>query len=276
MELKGKAVADFHKQALKEKLALLAEKQILITMAILVVGQDMASHMYAKFMKKTAEAMGFKADIVELPEHATQEEVEKAMADLSNNPQVHGILPMMPMPKHIDAEAVLEKLSPKKDLDGLTTHNIGLISAGKKGFAPCTPRACMAILDYYDIPIEGKSVVVLGRSNVVGKPVAQMLLNKNGTVTICHSKTKNLKELTCSADIIVAAIGKGNFLTADMVKEGSIIIDVGINEIEGKTVGDVDFEAVAPKVKAITPVPGGVGSVTTTMMLEALWEAYHA
>ncbi len=276
LELKGKAVADFHKEMLREKVAAVVEQGIHITMGIVLVGEDMASQMYASFMQKTAKAMGFEATTFSLPETASQEEVEDLVKRLNADKSIHGILPMMPMPKHIDVEAVLDLMSPLKDLDGLTTKNAGLIVAGKKGFAPCTPRACMAILDYYHIPVEGREVAIIGRSNVVGKPLASLLLARNATVTICHSKTEDLPAVVRRADIVIVAIGKAEFVKAHMIKDGAVVIDVGINELDGKTVGDVDYDEVAQKTSAITPVPGGVGSVTTTMMLEALWEAYHA
>jgi methylenetetrahydrofolate dehydrogenase (NADP+)/methenyltetrahydrofolate cyclohydrolase len=180
------------------------------------------------------------------------------------------------MPKHIDTEALIDMLDPKKDIDGLTTYNIGLVTAGKGGFAPCTAKACMAILNHYDIPVEGKHVVVIGRSQVIGKPVALMTLGAHGTVTMCHSRTPDLAEQVKRGDIVIAAAGRAHMITADMIKPGAVVIDVGINELEGKTVGDVDYEAVKDIASAITPVPGGVGSVTTTMMLEAVYEAYHA
>ena len=182
----------------------------------------------------------------------------------------------MPMPKHIDTEALIDMLNPKKDIDGLTTYNIGLVTAGKGGFAPCTAKACMAILNHYDIPVEGKHVVVVGRSQVIGKPVALMALGAHGTVTICHSRTPDLAEQVKRGDIVIAAAGRAHMITADMIKPGAVVIDVGINELDGKTVGDVDYDAVKDIASAITPVPGGVGSVTTTMMLEAVYEAYHA
>ena len=182
----------------------------------------------------------------------------------------------MPMPKHIDTEVLLDRLDPAKDIDGLTTYNIGLVAAGKGGFAPCTAKACLAILDYYGISLVSKHVVVVGRSQVIGKPVALMALEGHGTVTICHSRTRDLADHVKKADILIAAAGRPHMITASMVKEGAVVLDVGINDLDGKTVGDVDYDAVVSMASAITPVPGGVGSVTTTMMLEAVYEAYHA
>ncbi len=274
IELKGKPVADMHKEKLKKHIDRLAEKGIRIGMAIVIVGDDMASHMYAKFMKKTAENMGFAATIYDFPADTQQNELERCIQALGEDPTIHGILPMMPMPSHIDVESVLHVLNPKKDLDGLTTENIGRVSSGRDGFVPCTPKACLAILDYYKIPIEGKHVCVVGRSGVVGRPVAGLLLDRHGTITVCHSRTQQLTALLRNADIVVAAVGRAHFITADMLKEGAVVIDVGINDLDGATVGDVDYDGCAPIVSAITPVPGGVGSVTTTMTLEALYKAY--
>ena len=274
IELRGKAVADAHKAILQEKVAAVGNS--VITMAVLLVGDDHGAHMYATFMEKTAKNFGYGFVLKQLPETATHDEVVAALQELNNDDAVHGILPLMPMPKHIDTEVLIDMLNPKKDIDGLTTYNIGLVTAGKGGFAPCTAKACMAILNHYDIPVEGKHVVVVGRSQVIGKPVALMALGAHGTVTICHSRTPDLAEQVKRGDIVIAAAGRAHMITADMIKLGAVVIDVGINELEGKTVGDVDYEAVKDIASAITPVPGGVGSVTTTMMLEAVYEAYHA
>ncbi|MDU4215908.1 MAG: bifunctional 5,10-methylenetetrahydrofolate dehydrogenase/5,10-methenyltetrahydrofolate cyclohydrolase, partial [Veillonella sp.] len=227
-----------------------------ITMAVLLVGEDHGAHMYATFMEKTAKNFGYGFVLKQLPETATQDEVVTALQELNNDAAVHGILPLMPMPKHIDTEALIDMLDPKKD--------------------PCTAKACMAILNHYNIPLEGKHVVVVGRSQVIGKPVALMALAAHGTVTMCHSRTSDLVEQVKRGDIIIAAAGRAHMITANMIKPGAVVIDVGINELDGKTVGDVDYDAVKDIASAITPVPGGVGSVTTTMMLEAVYEAYHA
>ena len=274
IELRGKAVADAHKAILQEKVAAVGDS--VITMAVLLVGEDHGAHMYATFMEKTAKNFGYGFVLKQLPETATQDEVVTALQELNNDAAVHGILPLMPMPKHIDTEALIDMLDPKKDIDGLTTYNIGLVTAGKGGFAPCTAKACLAILDHYGIPLEGKHVVVVGRSQVIGKPVALMVLERHATVSICHSRTADLAHHVQQADIVIAAAGRAHMITANMVKAGAVVIDVGINELDGKTVGDVDYDAVSTVASAITPVPGGVGSVTTTMMLEAVYEAYHA
>ena len=274
IELRGKSVADAHKTALQNKIAAVGDA--VITMAVLLVGNDHGAHMYATFMEKTAKNFGYGFVLRELPETASHDEVVTALRELNDDDTVHGILPLMPMPKHIDTEALIDALDPKKDIDGLTTSNIGLVTAGKGGFAPCTAKACMAILDHYDISVEGKHVVVVGRSQVIGKPVAFMTLAAHGTVTICHSRTPDLANYVKQGDIVIAAAGRPHMITADMIKPGAVVIDVGINELNGKTVGDVDYDAVKDIASAITPVPGGVGSVTTTMMLEAVYEAYHA
>ncbi len=274
IELRGKAVADAHKAMLQEKMTNLEAGTI--TMAVLLVGDDHGANMYADFMEKTAKNFGYGFIRTQLLGTATHEEVYEALMSLNNNDAVHGILPLMPMPKHIDTEQLIEALHPKKDIDGLTTYNIGLVTAGKGGFAPCTAKACLAILDHYGISLEGKHVVVVGRSQVIGKPVALMALERHATVSICHSRTTDLACHVKEADIVIAAAGRAHMITADMVKAGAVVIDVGINELEDKTVGDVDYDAVSAVASAITPVPGGVGSVTTTMMLEAVYEAYHA
>lgn len=272
--LKGKPVADAHKEVLREKLKDIPTGTI--TMAILQVGEDMASLMYARFMKKTAESMGFGAELIELPETASQTEVEAVVQRLNEDSRIYGVLPLMPMPPQIKADQVIDLLDPAKDIDGLTVTNMGLMNSGRGGFAPCTPRACLAMLDYYKIPLEGRQVAIVGRSNVVGKPMAALALQRNATITVCHSRTADLGEALCRADIVIAAAGRPGIVTGAMIKEGAVVIDVGINEADGQTVGDADYESVAAKAGAVTPVPGGVGSVTTIMMLEALYEAYHA
>ncbi len=276
IELLGKPVAQARKAVLQEKMQVLVDRGITITLGILLVGDDSAAKMYATFMEKVAKGANFGTELVELPETATQEEVEAVIHRFNTDERIYGVLPLMPMPKHIDSEAVIHALDPAKDIDGLTTHNIGLVSSGKGGYVPCTPKACMAIIDHYGIELGGKKVVVLGRSQVVGKPVALLALERNATVTICHSRTQNLGAELAQADVVIAAVGKAHMVHGSMLKKGCVVIDVGINELEGQTVGDVDFGSASEVASAITPVPGGVGSVTTTMMLEGLYEAYHA
>lgn len=276
IELLGKAVAQARKAVLQEKMQVLVDQGVTITLGILLVGDDSAAKMYATFMEKVAKGANFNTELVELPEIATQEEVEAVIRRFNTDESIYGVLPLMPMPKHIDSEAIIGALDPAKDIDGLTTYNIGLVSSGKGGYVPCTPKACMAIVDHYDIELSGKKVVVLGRSQVVGKPVALLALERNATVTICHSRTQNLPAELAQADVVIAAVGKAHMVHGSMLKPGCVVIDVGINELEGQTVGDVDFGSASEVASAITPVPGGVGSVTTTMMLEGLYEAYYA
>ena len=276
IELLGKPVAQAHKAVLQENMQPLLEQGVTITLGILLVGDDSAAHMYATFMEKVAKGANFGTKLVQLPETATQEEVEAVIQEFNEDAAIYGVLPLMPMPKHIDTEAVIGALDPAKDIDGLTTYNIGLVSSGKGGYVPCTPKACMAIIEHYGIDLAGKKVVVLGRSQVVGKPVALLALDRNATVTICHSKTKNLEAELAQADVVIAAVGKAHMVHGSMLKPGCVVIDVGINDLEGQTVGDVEFDSAKTVASAITPVPGGVGSVTTTMMLEGLYEAYYA
>ncbi len=271
--LDGKETAE----ALKEKMALrlekLREKNICPKLAIVLAGESKPSMMYASFMKKVAAGYGIEAGVEKMPESVTEAELAELIDRLNGDASVTGILMMMPLPKGIDEEKMISRIASDKDIDGLTVANAGRLFAGKEGLFGCTPRAVLSILDHYGIDLQGKKAVVIGRSNVIGKPVSLMLLDRNATVTICHSKTENLADVTRTADILVAAVGRPGYVTKDMVKEGAVVIDVGINRVEGKTVGDVDFEAVSEKASAITPVPGGVGSVTTTMVIENILKA---
>ena len=276
IELLGKPVAQARKAVLLEHMQALVDQGVTITLGILLVGDDSAAKMYATFMEKVAKGANFGTELVELPATATQEEVEAVIHRFNRDERIYGVLPLMPMPKHIDSETVIGALDPAKDIDGLTTYNIGLVSSGKGGYVPCTPNACMAIIDHYGVELAGKKVVVLGRSQVVGKPVALLALERNATVTICHSRTQDLEGELAQADVVIAAVGKAHMVHGSMLKEGCVVIDVGINDLEGQTVGDVDFASASTVASAITPVPGGVGSVTTTMMLEGLYEAYYA
>ncbi len=267
--MSGRPVADAYKEQIKEKVEAAQKSGKKVTLAILTVGQDPASFVYRKRLLKITESLGIGSRCVELPETATTEETVAAIRKLNEDPDVTGILPMMPMPKQVDGDAVGVALAPEKDMDCLSPANGGALLMGKGRWAACTPRACMAMLKFYKIPLDGKHAVVLGRSNVVGKPVALLLLQENCTVTVCHSHTKNLPELVRQADIVVAAIGKAGFVTPDMVKPGAVIVDVGINVTETGIVGDVAPEA-AEKASAFTPVPGGVGVVSNVMMMDAV------
>ena len=269
MLMRGKPVADVYREMITEKIAAAKQRGLLVTLAIVVVGDDPASHVYKGRLVKLIEGLGGAAKVIELPSTASEEEVIGVVKKLNRNRYVTGILPMMPMPKHINGDAVGAAVSPNKDVDCLNPQNSGDVFMGRSKWAACTPRACMATLAHYGIELEGKNVVVIGRSNVVGKPVAVLLLQKNATVTVCHSRTKNLPELLKTADVIVAAVGKACFVKPDMVKEGVVIVDVGINAVGDKLMGDVD-PAVAAKASAFTPVPGGIGVVSNMMVMECL------
>ena len=267
--MRGKPASDVYREAITEKIAAAKQRGLLVTLAIVVVGDDPASHVYKGRLVKLIESLGGAAKVIELPGSSSEEDVIGVVKKLNRNRYVTGILPMMPMPKHINGDAVGAAVSPNKDVDCLNPQNSGDVFMGRSKWAACTPRACMAILEHYGIELDGKNVVVIGRSNVVGKPVAMLLLTKNATVTVCHSHTQNLPELLKQADIIVAAVGKACFVKPEMVKEGVAIVDVGINAVGDKLMGDVD-PAVAAKASAFTPVPGGVGVVSNMMVMECL------
>ena len=267
--MRGKPASDVYREAITEKIAAAKQRGLLVTLAIVVVGDDPASHVYKGRLVKLIESLGGAAKVIELPGSSSEEDVIGVVKKLNRNRYVTGILPMMPMPKHINGDAVGAAVSPNKDVDCLNPQNSGDVFMGRSKWAACTPRACMAILEHYGIELDGKNVVVIGRSNVVGKPVAMLLLAKNATVTVCHSHTQNLPELLKQADIIVAAVGKACFVKPEMVKNGVVIVDVGINAVGDKLMGDVD-PAVAAKASAFTPVPGGVGVVSNMMVMECL------
>ncbi len=238
-------------------------------LAVVIVGDDPASRVYVNNKKKACELVGFKSEEYALPAETTQEELLSLVDTLNNKDDINGILVQLPLPKHLDDKAVIERISPKKDVDAFHAVNVGKIMLGEYDFLPCTPAGVMEMLHQYEIPVEGKQCVVIGRSNIVGKPMGMLLLHENGTVTICHSRTKNLKEVCQRADILVAAVGRAKFVTADMVKDGAVVIDVGMNRDEnGKLCGDVDFENVKDKCSYITPVPGGVGPMTIATLMK--------
>lgn len=267
--MRGKPVADVYREIITQKFAAAKERGLLVTLAIIIVGDDLASHIYKDRLVKLIESLGGAAKVIICPAETTEEEVIGIIKKLNRNRYVSGILPMMPMPAHINSEAVGAVVSQNKDVECLNPQNIGEVFMGRSCWAPCTPRACMAVLKHYGIDLSGKNVAVVGRSNVVGKPVAMLLLQQNATVTICHSRTQNLPEVLKQADIIVAAVGKACFIKPEMVKEGVVIVDVGINSVDGKLFGDVD-PAVAEKAAAFTPVPGGIGVVSNMMVMESL------
>lgn len=264
----GKAISLAIKDELKEKVAEYKNKGIDITLAVVKVGNDPASAVYVRNKEKACEYVGINSRTLALPEETTQEELLNIVRELNEDDTVNGILVQLPLPKHIDESEVLLAINSTKDVDGFHPVNVGKMVIGEDTFLPCTPAGIIEMLKRSDIDIEGKECVVIGRSNIVGKPMSLLMLKENATVTIAHSRTKDLKEVTKRADILVAAIGKPKFVTADYVKEGAVVIDVGMDRDEnGKLCGDVDFESVEPKVSAITPVPGGVGPMTVTMLL---------
>ena len=267
--MSGKPVADVARERIAAKIAAAKTNGKQVTLAIVTVGDDPASHVYKSRLIKMTESLGAGVKTVELPATASQEEVETVIKELNADEAVTGILPMMPLPKHLNSDTVGALLAPAKDVDCLNPLNAGELYLGRSRWAPCTPRACMATLSHYGIELKGKHVVVLGRSNVVGKPVALLLLQEHATVTICHSRTQDLPGVLRQADIIVAAVGIPSFVKPDRVKEGVVIVDVGINAVDGKLFGDVDA-AVAEKASAFTPVPGGIGVVSNMMVMDML------
>lgn len=273
----GKKIAELLRQQVKQKVSQLSEsKSILPCLTVILVGDDPASHVYVRNKGLACTEVGIKSREITLPYATSQEELLKEIATLNIDNSVHGILVQLPLPSHIDALKVFDAIDPAKDVDGFHVINAGKLAVGAGGLVPCTPKGCMHLLTSELGDLAGKHAVVLGRSNIVGKPMAQLLLAAGCTVTICHSKTKNLPAHTKQADIIVAAIGKPNFVTADMVKEGAVVIDVGINRLpNGKLTGDVDFDGVSKVASAITPVPGGVGPMTIACLLENTLAAYE-
>ncbi len=271
----GKRISQEIKEELKEKVAVLRKKGIEGTLAVIQVGTDPASSVYVSNKKKACEYIGLHSLSYELPEETTEEELLSLIRKLNDDGSVNGILVQLPVPKHIDEEKIIKTISPDKDVDGFHPENVGNLVTGGDGFISCTPAGIIQLLKRSRIPVEGKNCVVVGRSNIVGKPMALLMLRENATVTIAHSKTKDLKGICRQADILIVAIGKPRFITADYVKEGAVVIDVGIHReeqpAEGKTItrlcGDVDYEDAAERASAITPVPGGVGPMTIAMLM---------
>lgn len=272
----GKAVSASVKQEVADECAkIFVEKGIKPGLAVIIVGDDPASRVYVNNKKKACELVGFISREYALPAETTQEELLALVDTLNNDNEINGILCQLPLPKHLDEKAVIEAISPKKDVDAFHAVNVGKIMIGDFDFLPCTPAGVMELLAYYNIDITGKECVVLGRSNIVGKPMSMLLLHKNGTVTVCHSRTKNLEEVCKRADILVAAVGIPKFVKANMVKENAVVIDVGINRDEnGKLCGDVDFAEVESLASYITPVPGGVGPMTIAMLMKNTLTAF--
>ena len=264
----GKVVSAAVKERVAEQVKELNSKGVSVCLAVILVGSDPASQIYVANKKKACEQLGIISKEYILPENTTQKELVSLVEELNRDTAVNGILCQLPLPKGLDEKAVIAAISPEKDVDAFHPVNVGKIMIGDYDFLPCTPAGVMEMLSYYNIDVNGKECVVIGRSNIVGKPMAMLLLHKNGTVTICHSRTKNLSETARRADILVAAVGKAKFVTADMVKEGAVVIDVGMNRENGKLCGDVDFEAVSQKASYITPVPGGVGPMTIATLMQ--------
>ncbi|MDO5022524.1 MAG: bifunctional methylenetetrahydrofolate dehydrogenase/methenyltetrahydrofolate cyclohydrolase FolD [Eubacteriales bacterium] len=271
--LSGKTISAELTEIQKQQVEELKKRGIQPGLAVVLAGENPASQIYVRNKIRACEQTGIYSKSIRLPESVSQEELLKVIDELNQDDKIHGILVQLPLPKGIDEHTVIMRISPNKDVDGFHILNAGKLFTGLKGFVPCTPKGIMYMLESAKIDLDGKHAVIVGRSNIVGKPIAMLLLNANCTVTICHSHTKNLAEITKQADVLVAAIGKPKFITADMVKEGACVVDVGINRVDGKVVGDVDFEPVYQKASYITPVPGGVGKMTISMLMQNTIEA---
>lgn len=263
-----KTSADIKAEIASETAEFIKNTGVTPGLAVVIVGNDPASEVYVRNKCRACESVGFHSEKYEMSGDTTEEELIALIDKLNDDESIHGILVQLPLPKHIDVEKVLLRIKPEKDVDAFHPYNTGKIMQGKYDFLPCTPAGVMELLERYNVEIKGKDCVVVGRSDIVGKPMAMLLLHKDGTVTVCHSKTANLSDVCRRADIIVAAVGRANFVTADMVKEGAVVIDVGINRLpNGKLCGDVAFDEVEKKASAITPVPGGVGPMTIAMLM---------
>lgn len=266
--ISGKEIATQLREEMKVEVNKLKEQGVTPGLAVILVGDDPASHSYVKGKKKGCEEVGIYNRSIEVPATLTEEELLGMIDELNHDDAFHGILVQLPLPDHIDEKKVIERISPEKDVDGFHPINVGRMMTGQKAFVSCTPFGILKMVQLQNIEIEGKHVVVVGRSNIVGKPVGQLFLNENATVTYCHSRTKNLKEMTMQADILIVAVGKANFIGKDHIKEGAVVIDVGVNRLDtGKLCGDVIFEEAKEVASYITPVPGGVGPLTITMLL---------
>jgi len=270
MILDGKKTADKRLEILKEEIE---DSGLYPRLATVIVGEDPASQMYVRMKHRACEQVGIGSVGLTLAENATTEQVLKAVAQLNDDADINGILIQLPLPKQVDTERVIASVSPDKDVDGFHPFNLGLLFSGRPRFAPCTPKGIMTLLSEYKIEIAGTRAVVIGRSIDVGRPMSALLMNADATVTVCHSKTKNLTEEIRKADILVSAVGKAHFITVEMVRPGAVVIDVGINQLNGKLVGDVDFAAVKDIASAITPVPGGVGPMTIATLMENTYRA---
>ena len=264
----GKAISEFFRSSFKLRVDNLLERGLRPGLAVIIVGDDPASQVYVRNKARACEAIGMYSEVHPLPAATTQAKLGTFIDSLNDNPAIHGILVQLPLPPHIDERAVIAAIHPDKDVDGFHYANMGALVIDESPYPPCTPHGVMKMLEYENIPVEGKHVVIVGRSNIVGKPQAMMMLKAGGTVTICHSKTRDLAKFTRDADILVAAVGRPRMVKGEMIKPGAVVIDVGINRLsDGKLVGDVDFETAKEVASAITPVPGGVGPMTITMLL---------
>lgn len=272
--LSGKTVSARIKESLKREIEELKTQGILPGLAVIIVGEDPASKVYVGRKEAMCKELGMHSEKFALPETTTQKELTELVKKLNNDEKIHGILVQLPLPKHLDEKAVINTINPEKDVDAFHPVNVGKIMIGDYDFVPCTPAGIMELIAESGVQVEGKTCVVVGRSNIVGKPMSMLLLHKNGTVTTCHSRTQNIKEVTKTADILVAAVGRANFITEDMIKPGAVVIDVGMNRLsDGRLVGDVDFENVEKIAGAITPVPGGVGPMTIAMLMKNTFTA---
>lgn len=265
----GKLVSATVREEIKEKIAEAGEKYgKTFKLTVIIAGNDPASEIYVRNKGKACEAVGIQSETIKLSENISQEEIEKIVTDKVSDDSVDGILVQLPLPKTLDEKRILKLIPPEKDVDGFTDANVGRLALfSDDALCSCTPQGMIKLLDYYDIPLKGKHAVVVGRSNIVGKPMSLMLLRRDCTVTVCHSKTENLAKYTKDADILVCAVGKKHIITADMVKDGAVVLDAGINRVDGKIYGDADYEGISKKAAYITPVPGGVGPMTITMLM---------
>ena len=273
--LEGKKTAEAVKKEILEKVEFLKSKSIEPKLDVIIIGEDDAAMAYVGMIARSSQKYGVASEVVSLPATITEAELLDKIREINADKSVHGLIVQMPLPKGIDEKRVIETIDPLKDVDGFHPMNVGNLSIGEDGFVPCTPYGIYKMTEIEGLDFTGKNVVVLGRSNIVGKPAAMLMLRKNATVTICHSKTKDLAEVTSKADVLIAAIGKKKFVKANMVGDGAIVIDVGIHSEDGKIVGDVDFEDVKDKVSMITPVPGGVGTTTIAMLMHNAVKAAH-
>lgn len=263
----GKSISEQLRQQLKDEVAQLIERGMKPYLAVIIVGEDPASKVYVRNKERACKQLGMDSIMLRMPEETTMDELLGEVRRLNSDPAVNGILVQLPLPRHLDESAVLREISPEKDVDGFHAVNAGRLMLGEKCTVACTPAGCLDLIRSTGVKIEGAEAVVVGRSNIVGKPMAMLLLQNNATVTICHSRTKNLAEVTRRADILVAAVGRPRMITGDMIKPGAVVIDVGINRVDGKLVGDVDFESASEVAGWITPVPGGVGPMTITGLM---------